>query len=294
MRVSRWVLALVMIPSTLWPQSPKKLATVDSTSLKSPEALSYDAARDVYYVSNWNGRNGHGYITRIRGRDGVVDSLHFILGGRNGVTLDAPMGSRIKGDTLWLVDTDALRGFDARTGAPLVTIDLSSVHPRFLNDLAIGPDNDFYVTDTGFDLKNNNHVGPDRIYHVSRDRTATVAIESAALDQPDGIDWDPKMRRLVLAPIGGDSVQEWRPGASAPVDLAPGKGRYDGIEIEKDGTILITSWNDSSILSLKGSVLDRRISKLAGPPADVSEDARRHQVGIVYLLANRFELWTLP
>lgn len=292
MRGYGWMLAL--IPAAMAGQAPKKLATVDSTSLKSPEALSYDAAHDVYFVSNWNGRDGHGYITRIRGRDGVVDSVHFILGGRNGATLNAPMGSRVKGDTLWLVDTDALRGFDTRTGAPLATIDLTSVHPVFLNDLAIGPANDFYVTDTGYDLKSNTHVGPDRIYHVSSDRHATVAIASSALDQPDGIDWDPRAKRLVLAPIGGDTVQEWRPGASAPTDLAPGKGRYDGIEIEHDGTILITSWNDSSILSLRGRTLDRRIGGLTAPPADVSEDARRHQVGIVYLVANRFELWTLP
>jgi len=59
---------------------------------------------------------GNGFITRITA-DGVVDSLHFIQGGRNGVTLNAPMGSRIQGDTLWVLDVDVLRGFDARTGA---------------------------------------------------------------------------------------------------------------------------------------------------------------------------------
>jgi sugar lactone lactonase YvrE len=287
MRGHAWSLALALLPATMWSQAqPKRLATVDS--LKSPEALSYDAALDAYYISNWNGRDGHGFIARVRGKDGVVDSLHFIKG------LSAPMGSRIKGDTLWLIDLDALKAFDARSGALVATIDLSPLHPVFLNDLAIGPDDDFYVTDTGYDLKNDKHVGPDRIYHVTRDRKVSVALETPALDQPDGIDWDPRLRRLVLAPIGGDSVQEFRPGAKAPTDIAPGAGRYDGIEIEKDGTILITSWNDSSIMSLRGHDLARRIGRLTAPPADVSEDARRHQVGIVYLVANRFELWTLP
>jgi hypothetical protein len=287
MRGRGWSLALALLPATTWSQTqPKHLATVDS--LKSPEALSYDAAVDEYFISNWNGRDGHGFIARVRGRDGVVDSLHFITG------LKAPMGSRIKGDTLWLIDLDALKGFDARSGALLATIDLSPMHPVFLNDLAIGPDDDFYVTDTGYDIKNDKHTGPDRIYHVSRNRAVTVAMETPALDQPDGIDWDPRARRLVLAPIGGDSVQEFRPGAKTPTDIAPGAGRYDGIEIEKDGTILITSWNDSSIMSLHGYDLARRIGRLSAPPADVSEDARRHQVGIVSLVANRFELWTLP
>jgi sugar lactone lactonase YvrE len=287
MRGLAWSLALALLPATMWSQAqPKRLATVDS--LKSPEALSYDAALDEYFISNWNGRNGHGFIARVRGRDGVVDSLHFITG------LNGPMGSRIKGDTLWLIDVSVLKGFDARSGALLATIDLSPVHPVFLNDFAIGPDDDFYVTDTGYDLKADKHIGPDRIYHVTRDRKVTVAMATPALDQPDGIDWDPRLRRLVLAPIGGDSVQEFRPGAKAPTDIAPGAGRYDGIEIEKDGTILITSWNDSSIMSLRGHDLTRRIGRLSAPPADVSEDARRHQVGIVYLVADRFELWTLP
>jgi sugar lactone lactonase YvrE len=277
-------LALVLSPATMWPQ--RQLATFDS--LKSPEALSYDAAVDAYFVSNWNGRDGHGFIARIRGTDGAVDSLHFIQG------LHGPMGSRIKGDTLWVLDDEAIRGFDVRTGAPLATVDLSSVHPLFLNDLAIGPADDFYITDTGVDFKTDKHVGPDRIYHVTKDRHVTVALETPALDQPDGIDWDPRARQLILAPIGGDSVQTWRPGAKGPTDVATRKGRYDGIEIEKDGTVLITSWADSSILELRNGSLTPRIGGLKAPPADVSVDTRRHQVGIVYLVANRFELWTLP
>lgn len=280
-------LALVLLPATMWSQTqPKRLAVVDS--LKGPEALSYAAAVDAYFISNMAGRDGHGFVTRVRGKDGVVDSLHFIAG------LSAPMGSRVKGDTLWLVDLTALKGFDVHTGALLATIDLSSVHPVFLNDMAVGPDGDFYVTDTGYDIKNDKHTGPDRIYHVARDRQIHIVLESPALDQPDGIDWDPQQGRLVLAPIGGDSVQALKPGAKAPTDIAPGAGRYDGIEVEKDGTILITSWNDSSVLSLRGHTLVRRIGKLASPIADVSMDAHRHQVGIVSLVANRFELWTLP
>lgn len=280
-------LALVLLPATMWSQTqPKRLATVEN--LKSPEALSYDAAVDAYFVSNMNKRDGHGFVTRIRGKDGVVDSLHFIS------DLTGPMGSRIKGDTLWLVDVTALKGFDVRTGALLATIDLSSVRPVFLNDMAVGPDDDFYVTDTGYDNKSDKHTGPDRIYHISRGRKVTVAFESAALDQPDGIDWDPRMKRLVLAPIGGDTIQEFRPGGKALANVAPGAGRYDGIEVERDGTILITSWNDSSVMSLRGHSLVRRIGKLNEPIADVSMDARRHQVGIVELVADRFELWTLP
>ncbi len=277
--------------------APQRLATV--SGLAGPEAVSYDAALDVYFVSNINGqigaKDGNGFITRIRS-DGQLDSLHFIQGGRDGVTLNGPMGSRIKGDTLWVLDIDVLRAFDARTGKALLTIDFAPLHPLLLNDLAIGPHDDFYITDTGVrpdSAGELQHTGPDRIYHVGRDRKPTIALESAALTTPDGIDWDPAHHRLLLAPIGGTAIQSWLPGAPAPTVVAPGKGRFDGIEVERNGMVLITSWADSSVESVEGDKLVRRIGGF-GSPADVTYDAARRLVGVVLLQQSRFELWTLP
>ncbi len=69
---------------------------------------------------------------------------------------------------------------------------------------------------------------------------------------------------------------------------------FDGVEVERDGTILITSWNDSSVSTLEGQKLVPRITKLGYQPADVSMDAGRSRVGIVSIVANRFELWEWP
>jgi sugar lactone lactonase YvrE len=268
------------------------------SGLASSEAVVFDPVRDVYFVSNMNGdagvKDGNGFITRIRA-DGVVDSLHFIQGGRNGVTLDAPMGSRIQGDTLWVLDVDKLRGFDARTGTPITAIDLAPFGAGFLNDLTPGPDGDFYITDTGVRVVNgkSGHTAPDRIYHIDRNRSVRIALESPALSLPDGIGWDGSGRRLILAPFGGTAVQEWRPGDTAPTDVAPGRGRFDGVEIESDRSIVITSWNDSSVSTLEGSNLVRRVV-LSMPPADASVDMRRGRVGVVSMVPNRFELWPWP
>ena len=277
---------------------PTRLAAVEG--LAAPEAVVFDAALDVYFVSNVNGspgvKDGNGFISRIRS-DGRVDSLHFIQGGRSGVTLSAPMGSRIQGDTLWVLDVDVLRGFNARTGAPMAAIDLAPLGAHFLNDLAVGPDGDFYITDTGLRAGSGGKLestGRQRIYHVGRDRRPTVALETSALASPDGIDWDPTGKRLVLAPFGGTAVQSWRPGEAAPTNIAPGKGKFDGIEVERDGSILVTSWNDSSVSTLDGNRLTRRLGSLSMTPADVSLDARHGRVGIVSLQANRFELRTWP
>ncbi len=268
------------------------------SGLMSSEAVVFDPARDAYFVSNINGepgvKDGNGFITRINA-DGVVDSLHFIQGGRNGVTLNGPMGSRIQGDTLWVLDVDVLRGFNARTGAPTAAIDLAPFGAGFLNDLTPGPNGDFYITDTGVRFVNGklDHVAPDRIYHVDRNRQVTIAIESSALSLPDGIGWDPVGKRLILAPFGGTAVQEWRPGDTAPTNIAPGPSRFDGVEIEPDGRIIVTIWNDSSVSTLEGTRLVKRVV-LSMPPADASVDARRGRVGVVSVAVDRFELWPLP
>lgn len=277
----RWAAVVVAITAGV----PKRVAVVDQ-GLAQPEALSYAASADAFFISNLNGgpgaKNGTGFITRIRASDGTVDSLHFIQNGRNGVTLNSPMGSRVKGDTLWVLDVDVVRGFSVRTGAPLASIDVSSFQPAFLNDLTMGPDDDFYVTDTK----------ANRIIHIDRHRKATVVDSTAKLALPDGIAWEASKKDLVLAPFGGNAVQRWRPGDAEPADVAPGKSKFDGIEIERDGTIYITSWNDSSVSVLQGSTLVQKIGGLA-PPADVSYDSKRHRVGVVSMITNRFELWSL-
>jgi sugar lactone lactonase YvrE len=281
-------------------QAGTPLAVVEQ--LADPESVVFDSARSVYYVSNVNGspgvKDGNGFITRITA-EGRVNSQHFIQGGRDGVELNAPMGSRVRGDTLWVLDVDVLRGFNTRTGAAVAAIDFAPSGALFLNDLAFDPKGGFYVTDTGVrtDTAPNGKPlppGPGRIYHVDADGVVTVALETRKLAFPDGIDWDARGKRFVLGPFGGSAVQSWRPGERAPTDVAPGKGKFDGVEATPDGSVLVTSWNDSSVAVLRGNQLVRRLSRLSMTPADVSFDARRGRVGIVSLEADRFELWAWP
>ena len=298
------IVALIVAPSACNSKAaktnsaPQRISIVEG--LAQPEALSFDASQNVYFVSNVNGspgvKDGNGFISRISA-DGAMDSLHFIQGGRDGVQLDAPMGSRVQGDTLWVLDVDKLRGFDTKSGKPYVTVDLSPLKALFLNDLAIDSTGEFYITDTGVLVAANgmdSHPGPDRILHVAHDRSISVAASTALFSSPDGIAWDQRAKRFILAPFAGPSVQEWRIGDAGPKDIAQGKGMFDGVEVERDGTILITSWNDSSVSTLEGQKLVPRITKLGYQPADVSMDAGRSRVGIVSLVANRFELWEWP
>jgi hypothetical protein len=119
-------------------------------------------------------------------------------------------------------------------------------------------------------------------------------VSTALLSSPDGIGWDQRGKRFVLAPFAGPSVQTWHAGDPGPRDAATGKGMFDGVEAEPNGQVLITSWNDSSVSTLEGSKLVPRIANLPYQPADVSMDVGRSRVGIVSLVANRFELWEWP
>ena len=122
---------------------------VRGVGFRGPENLIYDSVADVYDVSNVNGaptaRDGNGYISRVA-PNGRVLELAWIRGGRGGVTLDAPMGLAIRGDTLAVADLAAVRFFDRRTGRPLGLVATPGLR---LNDLAFADDGSLWATDTG-------------------------------------------------------------------------------------------------------------------------------------------------
>src|SRR2546430_16687145 len=112
-------------------------------------------------------------ISRVR-PDGAVETLKFIEGGHNGVTLHAAKGLALLGDTLWVADIDVVRAFDARTGAPRDSVSLATLGAVFLNDIAIAQTGALYITDSGIkfdDVGNVLHPGPDRVFRIGPDRS---------------------------------------------------------------------------------------------------------------------------
>jgi sugar lactone lactonase YvrE len=264
--------------------------TVDS--LDAPEAARFDPELGVYFVSNVNGspltKDGNGYISRIT-RDGQVDSLKFIAGGRGGAKLDAPKGIAIKGDTLWVADIDAARAFDKRSGKPLAIVSLVG-KAKFLNDAAVGPDGAISFTDTGVadDGKGGmGHPGPDRVFRVEG-RKAAVALEFKDKPGPNGLTWDSAGSAFVIVSFQGKSIYRWAPADSAATVVAEGPGMMDGIEALGGGRFVISTWTDSSLFVLEGD----KITKLVGglpSPADIAFDAESGRVAVPLLMENRVE-----
>ena len=263
-----------------------------------PESVKYDAARDVWYVSNVNGNPGdhdnNGYISRLRA-DGAVRDTMFIAAGRGGVALDAPKGMALTGDTLWVADIDKVRAFDVTSGAALFTVDFGVLNAIFLNDIAVGPDRALYITDTGirFTATGIEHPATDKIFVIPADnrRTARAVVESDAFSRPNGITYDARRARFIVVPFGGNSIYAWSgaPG-QGPTPIANGPGQFDGVEVMSDGRILVSSWADSSVSVVNGNSLLKIIGNVPSP-ADIGLDARRSRVAIPLFTGGRVEIW---
>ena len=265
--------------------STHRLAVVGGFS--EPEAVRYDPTQDFYFVGNFNGsgnaRDNNGFISRVR-PEGTIEQLRFVAGGENGVTLHAPRGMTIVGDTLWVCDVDAVRGFDRRTGRSVASVDFSAIDVGFLNDIAPGPDGALYVTDTG----------RNRIYRIAG-RAISTALADSALGRPNGITWDAANDRFIVVPYGGGhSIFAWRPGSAALEAIGTSAGaRFDGVEVLPGGRVLVASQTDSSLYLFAGGT-GRPIVRTAGEPADIGVDTGRNRVAVPFIDLDRVEIWQLP
>lgn len=265
-----------------------------------PESAHYDPGQDVLFVSNIAGfgshEDGNGYIVRIPA-DSLDSPVVFVAADSNGVTLDAPKGMAIQGDTLWVTDIDVVRGFHRKTGVPVATIDFTSVRPVQLNDIAAGPNGTLRVTDTGVRMvyEGNVPVGGERIFEVRPGHVITTVAEGPQLALPNGIAWDPSTARWVFVAFDrfrGNVTRMPAPPDTAGRVLRMGSGQLDGVEPLRSGALLFSSWADSSIHVLHES-RDTRIIRELPEPADIGVDTRRGRVVIPLTVLGQVQVWEL-
>ena len=277
--------------------APAATKVAETTGFDTPESVKYDAELDVFYVSNINGnpsnKDNNGYISRVRA-DSTGVATRLVEGGKGGVTLHAPKGMALRGDTLYVADIDAVRMFNRRTGAQIGSVAVAGA--TFLNDVANGPDG-VYITDTGirFDAQGavSHPPNTDRVFKLAG-RRISEALKGDTLSRPNGIAWDSAGKRFIIVPFGGNSLLAWTPGGATTTALVSGPGQYDGVEVLANGNMLVSSWADSTVYVVHGGSHMMAAIKGVAAPADIGVDTKRNLVAIPRFMDGKVEYHRIP
>ncbi|MSR07832.1 MAG: hypothetical protein EXR93_12330 [Gemmatimonadetes bacterium] len=290
---STYVIALGILAAACAPKQeqaapPPAVITVSDSAIKTPESVIFDAAGDMYFVSNINGtplaKDNNGFISHVM-PGGMVHEAHWIQGGAKGVTLNAPKGMGIKGDSLFVADIDVVRVFNRETGAPLTTLTIKGA--TFLNDVAVGPDGTVYVTDSGLDAA-FKPTGADALYRFGPKGAAIAVTKGADMGGPNGITVTPDGIVVVSFGPGGVYRVDPKTGARSAMPKPP-KGGLDGVEMLADGSLIISSWEGSAIYRLSNGVYTTAVDSIVSP-ADIGYDRKRQMVLVPMMNANQIQI----
>lgn len=264
------------------PRPPaQQVITVQGAGLQTPESVLYDGQADVYLASNINGspveKDDNGFISRIS-PEGTVVALKWIDGAAGDVTLNAPKGMGIKGDTLFVADIDAVRLFHRTTGAPLGSRQVPGA--SFLNDVAVGPDGTVYFTDSGLKASAQGFAatGSDAVYRFDPAGKPVPVVKDSSLGRPNGVLAD--SAGLVVVTFGSSAV--FRLDASGRrTDLTkPPAGSLDGVVRAADGSLLVSSWDGKAVyrLSPAAGATWTTAADSVESPADIGYDGKRQRL----------------
>jgi hypothetical protein len=273
-----------------------RLPLFDRVGFSWPSAILHDREHDVYWVSNLNldRPRGAAFISRLQ-PDGSLSTLNFIDGARPGVQLRSPHGLAVSGESLLVADVDAIRTFDARSGAPGDSILVPD--SRYLSDVAVAADGSIYVTDVGGDpnLAALPNEGADAVYKISSGEVSVVA-RRPDLGGPFALLTDGT--GLWVACTGSADLLLLIPGAEGTQSTDAGRLRMPGemlrgIASMPDGTFLISSWSARAVYrGFRDGPFQPVISGLESP-ADLDYDIRRKRLLIPLLSGQALAIFEL-
>jgi hypothetical protein len=274
----------VDLPPALHAPAPPAIAII--TGLRAPESVLHDPEQDVYFISNINGQmlsvDGNGFISRVNAETLNVE-LKWIEGGRNGVSLDAPKGMAILGDTLYVTDINKVRKFDRRSGASRGDIEIANA--TFLNDLTTDGKS-LYLSDTGIISGPGitfYDSGTAAIWKLTGDRPEKLA-GGEELRQPNGLDYVGGKLRVVT--FRGNELYELDGAKRSNIVKMPA-GQLDGVTHLADGTAIVSSWKGNEIYRAGKGENAKAILAGMDAAADLGYDVKRRRLLIPQPMANQ-------
>jgi len=259
-----------------------------------PESVVHDALADIYLVSNINGQalaaDGNGFISRLS-PDGTIAELKWIDGESDDVTLNAPKGLGLYGDTLIVTDIDVVRLFDRTSGAPVGEWKVDGA--TFLNDVAVASDGTIYVSDSGVSF---GESGPEdtgsAAIHMYDSEGSHGTFDAGDVSRINGIA-ERDGRVYGVASFGSGAVFSVYGGSRSELPLLPGVN-LDGIIVMDGGNLLISDWSTQSVYLLRPNGSASAVAKNIESPADIGIDRGRNRLLIPGLTTNQVMLSPLP
>ncbi len=198
-------------------ETPEELTTAES--------VKYDEERDVLYVSNIAGKsnqkNGKGFIAKVS-LDGEILERKWVD------ELNAPKGMALHQGKLFVTDIDRVHRIDISSGEVEKTYEAPA--SKFLNDIAIGPDNNrVYISD----MKKNS------IYRIAQRQLEEWISDHKWLTNPNGLLFE-EGHLLVGTRKGILKVDPSNQGITRHVSLKTRS--IDGLQSDGNGNYLISDW----------------------------------------------------
>ncbi|WP_207513615.1 SMP-30/gluconolactonase/LRE family protein [Longitalea luteola] len=243
------------------------------TLLKVPEAVLYDEANKVLYVTNIDGqpwdRDNKGSVGKV-GLDGKIITVDWVSG------FSAPKGMGLYKNNLYVADVDKVAVIDIKKGAVVKTIPVEGA--QGLNDISVDKKGVIYVSDS-----KNKKV------HRIENGQVTTWLEN--LKGPNGL------------LINGNDLFVLDAGGLYKVEkdksltkLAEGmEGGTDGVEHVKGKDYIVSCWAGSIWYvngdGTKQNLLDTREQKIN--TADIGYDAKNRIVYVPTFFKNNIIAYEL-
>jgi len=218
--------------------------------LRVPESVLYHEAQNILYVSNINGKptekNGRGFISRVT-LDGQIATLKWVTG------LNAPKGSALFENTLYVSDIDQLIAIDISSGK------IKNRYPAegalFLNDVATDAAGNVYVSD----MSDANSV----IYKLVQGRM-TRWLHGPEIRKPNGLYME--AQRLVVGNSGDGNIKAVDINNKKITTIAKVGSGIDGLRSDGKGNYFISDWQGrTSFVNVAGKIsvlMDTRAEKI--------------------------------
>jgi len=226
----------------------EKVWETKGAHLITPECVTYDLERNIFYISNLNRDNeveNDGYISIVNA-DGSVKNARWVEG------LTSPLGNDFYNGHLFVNDGGNIVKIDIESGNVIEKISVEGAAD--LNGIDIDEAGNIYAADSD----------GNKIYKVTQDGEVTLLFEGEELNEPNGVFI--KDEELIVASMSGNSLLSFDLEAKQIKTLVEGIDRADGIIQLEGGHFLTSNWSGEIYFisndMQKQKILDTTVDKI--------------------------------